>query len=86
MLTVGKLKEMLSMYPDDMEITTEQNLGITHVSNKTDTLIISPYKPIGVCNRSGGNVYPSVVEGYTGFCPELDEDLYDFEFTKNKSK
>ena len=82
MLTVRKLKEMLSMYPDDMEITTEQNQGIVHLSNTKDSLIISPYLPIGVCNRTGGNVYPSVVEGYTGFCPELDEDLFGIEFTK----
>lgn len=86
MLTVGQLKEMLLMYPDDMEVTTEQNLGIIHVSNTDDTLIISAYKPIGICNRSGGNVYPSEVEGYDGFCPELDEDLVGMEFTKNKSK
>jgi hypothetical protein len=82
MLTVAQLKEMLLMYPDDMEVTTEQNLGIIHVSNTTDTLIISAYKPIGVCNRSGGNVYPSEVKGYVGFCPELDEDLVGMEFSQ----
>ena len=80
MLTVGQLKEMLSMYPDDMEVTTEQNQGIVHVSNTSDSLIISPYNPIGICNRTAGNVYPSVVEGYDGFCPELDEDLFNHEF------
>jgi hypothetical protein len=84
MLTVKQLKEMLSMYPDDMEVTTEQNQGIIHVCNTRTTVILSPYKPIGICNRSGGNVYPSVVDGYVGFSPELDEDLFNFEFTKNK--
>ena len=29
MLTVKQLKEMLSKYPDDMEITNEQSQGIT---------------------------------------------------------
>lgn len=80
MITVKQLKEMLSMYPDDMEITNEQRLGIIHVCNTSDTLTLSPYKPIGICNRTGGNVYPSVVEGYDGYCPELDEDLYSHEF------
>lgn len=71
------------MYPDDMEVTTEQNQGIVHITNTKTTVIISPCKPIGICNRSGGNVYPSVVEGYTGFSPELNEDLYNFEYKKN---
>jgi hypothetical protein len=81
MLTVGQLKKMLLMYPNDMQITTEQNSPIIHLSNTSDTLIISAYKPIGICKRSVGNVYPSVVDGYDGFCPELDEDLYGIEFT-----
>lgn len=82
MLTVGQLKEMLEKYPNDMEVITEQNQGIVHVSNNSDSLIISAYKPIGICNRSGGNVYPSMVDGYNGFSPDLDEDLVGMEFTK----
>jgi hypothetical protein len=82
MLTVGQLKEMLEKYPNDMEVITEQNQGIVHISNNSDSLIISPYKPIGICNRSGGNVYPSMVDGYSAFSPDLDEDLFDMEFTK----
>ena len=27
-------------------------------------------------------VYPSVVDGYSAYCPELDEDLYDMEWTR----
>jgi hypothetical protein len=82
MLTVKQLKEMLSKYPDDMEITNEQSQGIIHVCNTSDTLILSPYKPIGICKRTGGNVYPSVVGDYAGYCPELDEDLFEYEFTR----
>ena len=82
MLTVGQLKEMLEKYPNDMEVITEQNQGIVHISNNSDRLIISPYKPIGICNRSGGNVYPSMVDGYSAFSPDLDEDLFGMEFTK----
>ena len=37
---------------------------------------------IGICNRTNSPVYPSEVKGYVGYCLELDEDLYSFEFTK----
>lgn len=37
---------------------------------------------IGKCNRTNTDVYPSEVEGYDGYCPELDEDLYNIEFTR----
>ena len=48
-------------------------------------------KPIGICNRTKTYVYPTTVKGYAGYCPELDEDLFTFEFTKfnfkiNKTK
>ncbi len=39
-------------------------------------------EPIGICNRTKEYVYPSFVEGYSAYCPELDEDLYDMEWTK----
>ena len=35
---------------------------------------------IGRCARTNTLVYPSEVEGYTAYCPELDEDLYTIEF------
>jgi len=81
-MTKEKLIELLSIYPDTMEITDEQNRPFIHIVNTTDKIIISTQKPIGICNRSGGNVYPSLVDGYEGFSPELDEDLYYYEFTK----
>jgi len=37
--------------------------------------------PIAICNRTGSFVYPTEVEGYYGYCPELDEDLYKMETT-----
>jgi len=43
-------------------------------------LRLSTSKPIGECSRTGTPVYPSKVKGYAGYCPELDEDLYEFEF------
>jgi hypothetical protein len=81
MLTVGKLIEMLEMYPKDLRITNEQNCDLIHIVNSSDSVILSTNKPIGICSRTGGYVYPSVVDGYDGFCPELDEDLYLCEFT-----
>ena len=80
-LTVGKLKEVIKSMRDDAIVSTEQNQDIINIV-ACDTLILSTTKPIGYCNRSGSNVFPSVVEGYSAFCPELDEDLYDMEWSK----
>ena len=82
MLTVGKLIELLANYNQDMEIMSEQGLRFIHISstNKGET-ILSTSKPIGICNRTNDYVFPSEVEGYSAYCPELDEDLYLFEFT-----
>jgi hypothetical protein len=58
------------------------NIGDTN----NQSVILSASQPIGICNRSGGYVYPSVVDGYVGFSPELDEDLYEFEFNRDISE
>jgi hypothetical protein len=80
--TIGQLIELLSKYPKDMPITNEQNQNFVHIVNtKDDSVILSTNKPIGYCNRSGEYVYPSQVDGYSAFSPELDEDLYDIEWT-----
>jgi hypothetical protein len=51
------------------------------IENETD-LKIHYNKPIGICNRTNTYVYPTTTKGYTGYCPELDEDLFTFEFSK----
>lgn len=84
-MNIKKLIELLSVYPETMEITDEQNRPFIHIIN-SDKVILSATKPIGICNRSGGYVYPSIVEGYIGFSPELDEDLYEFEFNRDMSE
>lgn len=82
MTTKKKLVELLSMYSDDAIITNEQNEDFIHIINDSKgNIILSTTKPIGHCNRSGEYVYPSIVEGYVGYCPTIDEDLYDYEFT-----
>lgn len=86
MTSVGKLIELLSNYPKDMVITNEQNQPFIHLVNGKDNVILSTTKPIGYCNRSGEYVYPSVVEGYSAYSPELDEDLYDMEWTPLETK
>ena len=83
-LTVKQLKDMIKYCPDDMEVTSEQNSDFVHISNTADRLIISTTLPIGNCNRSGELVFPSVIDGYTAFSPELDEDLAEWEFTPIK--
>ena len=83
MLTKKELIETLKMYDDNAIITDEQNRPFVHLINTLDGgLIMSTTKPIGVCNRTGSYVYPSLLNDYAGFCPELDEDLYIYEFTK----
>jgi hypothetical protein len=70
-----------------MPITNEQNQDFIHIINtKHGEVILSTTKPIGYCNRTDSYVYPSVVEGYTAYCPELDEDLYDGEWTPLEEK
>ena len=87
MTTVKQLVELLSKYPQDFEVIDEQNRPFVHIINTDDNrLRISAEKPIGICNRSGGYVYPSIVKGYVGFSPELDEDLYEIEFTRDMSE
>lgn len=86
MSTVAKLIELLQSYPQDFEVVDEQNREFVHIINTNNNqLRLSSEKPIGICNRSGGYVYPSIVEGYVGFSPDLDEDLVEFEFTRDMS-
>ncbi len=79
-LTVKKLKEFLRILGDDIIITSEQNEDFVHMIAGNPT-ILSTKQPIGYCNRTDEYVYPSVVEGYSAFSPELDEDLYAMEWT-----
>jgi len=62
---------------------TEQHEYIVHAAKDSDgDLILSVDLPIGMCNRTGGLVYHTDVEGYSGYSMELHEDLYNFEFEK----
>lgn len=82
-LTVKHLKELIASGRNpEAIITDQQGRDITHMRFDIEQgdLILSTEAPIGECNRTGAQVYPSEVEGYTAYCPELDEDLYDFEF------
>lgn len=66
---------------------SEELVAIIYESGVLDYVpqdILEVVEPIGTCNRTGEYVYPSIVEGYTAYCPELDEDLYDIEWTPIK--
>jgi len=79
----AKLIELLAVYDDNAEIVTQTGESFNHIVNLTDgSIILSTEKPIGICNRSGGYVYPTTTKGYAGYCPEIDEDLYKMEFTE----
>ncbi len=77
--SVGQLIELLSKYPKDMEITNEQNENFVHINNTKDSVTLSTQKPIAICSRSGGYVYPTKTDGYYGYSIELDEDVYEME-------
>ena len=79
-LTVKRLKKILKSMNNDAIIVNEQNQNFIHII-AADELLMSTRKPIGICNRTGEYVYPSVVKGYSAFCPALDEDLYKMEWT-----
>jgi hypothetical protein len=83
MTTVKELIALLETYNQDGFISDEQNQPFVHIRSTTNgDTILSTVKPIGECNRTGMKVYPSKVKGYTAFSPELDEDLFQIEFTK----
>ena len=83
MTTKKELIELLSIYSDDSIITNEQLQNFIHIVNLKDgAIILSTVKPIAICNRTSGYIYPSKVDGYFGYSPELDEDVYEFETTK----
>jgi hypothetical protein len=88
-MTIEKLIELLSKYPKDFKVIDEQNRDFIHIINAGESenqyLRLSTSKPIGLCNRSEEYVYPSIVSGYVAFSPVLDEDLYEFEFTRDMS-
>lgn len=86
-MTKTKLIELLSVYNDNSEIRSSDGQDFIHIVNLTDgTIILSTQKPIGTCNRCGEYVYPTTTKGYAAYCPELDEDLYKFEFTPIKNE
>jgi len=83
MLTVQELRDALKNMNPDARVKTQTNEEFVHIIG-SDEIILSTEKPIGVCNRTGGYVYPTRSEGYSAFCPDLDEDLLDFEWDKKK--
>jgi len=81
-LTVKNLKDVLNNFRDDAIVRDIQLQDFIHlVSDSDGNLLLSKHRPIGRCDRSGEYVYPSEVDGYSAYCPELDEDLYDSEWT-----
>ena len=81
MCTVEKLITLLSNYPMTLEVVDEQNNPFIHNMNTyNNTVRLSTTQPIGICNKSGGYVYPSKVNNYDEYSPDIDEDLYAFEY------
>jgi hypothetical protein len=77
-LTVKQLKEFLKGAPEESIVTNEYNEDFVHIVSDGDFLL-STQKPIAICGRSGGYVYPTDVEGYYGYSKDLDENVYKFE-------
>ena len=84
-LTVKDLREIVNSkgLKEDAIVTDMQLQDFVHRTHDTDGNVrLCTSRPIGKCNRTGEYVYPSIVEGYSAYCPELDEDLYSMEWTK----
>lgn len=80
-LTVKQLKEILISLPNDGIVTNEYNQDFIHIISDSN-LLLSTQKPIAICNRTGDYIYPTDVEGYFGYCRELDENVYEIETSK----
>lgn len=79
-MTLGVLLESLKLCNIDQKVTNSKGKDFIHISNDSQgNTVLSTVRPIGICSRSGGNVYPSIIKGYKGYSIELDEDLYEFE-------
>ena len=86
-LTIKDLRKIINSkkWREDAIVTDMYLQDFVHITNNTDGNIrLCTSKPIGRCNRTGEYVYPSNVDGYSAYSPELDEDLYDMEWTKLK--
>ena len=79
MTTVSKLIELLSAYNGDMSVTDFEGQEFVHISHFDNAgggnIILSTERPIGYCNRSGGYVFPTLVEDYLGVVPQIDENV-----------
>jgi hypothetical protein len=76
-ISYGEIAELQSLvrYINDGDVELLEWAGV-------DEQDLAQYgMPIAICNRTGSFVYPTEVEGYYGYCPELDEDLYKMETT-----
>ena len=85
MLTLKELRIFVNNkgFNEDAIVTNMQLQDFVHLTHDNDgNIMLCTSKPIGFCNRTGEYVYPSVVKGYSAYCPELDEDLYDMEWIR----
>lgn len=76
-ISYGELAELQSLvkHIDKSDVELLEAAGV-------DEQDLAQYgMPIAICNRTGSFVYRTEVEGYYGYCPELDEDLYKMETT-----
>ena len=87
MLTAKRLREALQHCPDDMEVVTNTGEAIVHMGNTDTRYVLSTEKPLGYCNKCGSRAFPEhVVPDYVGYCPECDENLYEFEIDKDDDR
>jgi len=84
-LTVKQLKELLVSAPDNRIVTNEYDQDFIHIISDGN-ILLSTQKPIAICNRTGGDVYPTTTEEYFGYSKDLNEDVYEFETSTWLSK
>lgn len=79
-MTSKELLSQLTTLKDSDVVQFEDEKDIVHTM-VSDYVLLSTQPPIGTCQRCGEYIYPSITEGYQGFCPYHDEDLFINEIT-----
>jgi hypothetical protein len=81
-LTKKYFIEYLKRVHDETEIVGANGQPIVHFVNIGNKIVLSDEKPVGYCGKCGEYAYRErELTGYTGYCPNEDENLFAFEIT-----
>lgn len=81
MLMKSMLIEFLSHTPE-LEVRLSTGEEIKHMSVSNGVIILGTSSPIAFCNKCGENAFKEMSDDYVGYCPNCDENLYEFEMDR----